>query len=45
MEVYPVIVQFYGDFPHPSPPPEGEGGKVSLREFHVNGGLVKQLAN
>ena len=27
----------HGRFPHPNPPPEGEGANESLREFHVNG--------
>ncbi len=30
-------------FPLPSPLPEGEGGKVSLREFHVKGNPTQQL--
>ena len=28
-------------FPHPNPPPEGEGANESLREFHVNE-MIKQ---
>jgi len=27
-------------FPHPNPPPEGEGTNVTLREFHVKGSIL-----
>ena len=30
-------------FPHPNPPPEGEGTNESLREFHVNDELFAQM--
>ena len=30
-------------FPHPNPPPEGEGANESLREFHANDDAARQL--
>ncbi len=30
-------------FPHPNPPPEGEGANESLREFHANDDTSRQL--
>ncbi len=42
--VPPLIMKHHARFPLPNPLPEGEGqspegvgGRVSLREFHVNG--------
>lgn len=33
----PLIKTCYARFPHPDPPPEGEGENGSLREFQANG--------
>ncbi len=34
----PPIIKLAARFPHPNPPPEGEGANESLRDFHVKPG-------